>query len=124
MTQGSLHRQSGVTVIGFLLLAAVFGTVGLATLKIVPLYMEQMKIKTVLNDVQKDLSGSGSTAASIRNALNARFYVDYMELETEEIEIKPIGGGFSARVLRESDATFFGDLSFVLHIDEQVEITR
>jgi hypothetical protein len=124
VTHRSIHRQAGITVIGFLLLAAVFGLVGLGLLKIVPLYMEQMKIQTVLEDVQTEMASGGNTAAGIRNALNARFYVDYLELPAEEIEIKREGDGWLVHVLRQSSASFFSNLSFVLFIDEQVEITR
>ena len=37
-------RQAGITLIGFLILAAVFGALGLAVLKIMPLYLEKMRI--------------------------------------------------------------------------------
>ena len=50
------RRQAGITAIGFLLLAAIFGGIGLAVMKIVPLYMEKIRIGTVLEDLQVELA--------------------------------------------------------------------
>jgi len=124
LTGRSFRKQSGMTVIGFLLLAAVFGIVGLAALKVVPLYLEQYKIQTILKDLQTEMSSGGNSPAGIRSALSARFDVDYLELPAEEIEIKREGEGFLVHIQREASATFFANLSFVLFIDEQTEIAR
>lgn len=119
-----LRRQAGITVIGFLLLAAVFGVVGLATLKVVPLYLEQFKIRKVLSDVQSESANGGNTVPGILSSLEARFDIDYLELPKEEIEVKREGEGYIVRVTRQSGASFFGNLRFVLDINEQVEIAR
>ena len=124
MNQRPMRRQAGITVIGFLLLAAVFGVVGLATLKVVPLYMEQFKIRKVLSDVQTEMANGGNTVNGILSALEARFYIDYLELPREEIQVRREGEGYLVSVTRQSSASFFGDLHFVLDINEQVEIVR
>jgi hypothetical protein len=119
------RRQAGITLIGFLLLAAVFGTVGLAVLKIVPLYMEKMRVGAVLEDLQEELGTGGNSIPGILNALNSRFYVENLkELTADEIEIVRDGEGFSVTVNRESRASFLADLYFVVVINEQVEISR
>ena len=117
------RRQAGITLIGFLLLAAVFGTVGLAVLKIVPLYMERMRIGTVLGDLQSELATGGNTAQSIRLALQSRFYVENLAaLESGELDITRQGQGYLVSINRESRTPFVADLYFVVVIDEQVEI--
>ena len=120
-----LNRQAGMTLIGFVITAVFVGIVGLAVLKIVPLYMEKMRVGTVLEDLRTSLSSGGNTAASIRRTLDDRFYIESLEpLNSYEIDISMQGEGFAVRVNRESRTPFFADLHFVVVIDEQVEISR
>ena len=118
------HPQAGITVIGFLILAAIFGFIGLAVLKIFPLYLEKMRINRVLEDVQSELSASGSSIQNIRLLLEQRFYVENLSIPREEIEIARAGEGFTVRVVRDARASFVADLSFIVSIDQQVEIGR
>ena len=119
------RKQTGITLIGFVLLAAVFGTVGLAVLKIVPLYMERMRITRVLEDLQEELATGGNSAQSIKIALDSRMYVENLSrLEPDELEITRTGEGFLVHVNRESRTSFLADLYFVIAIDDQIEISR
>jgi hypothetical protein len=124
MRRSSPRRQAGVTVIGFLLLAAVFGAIGLAVLKIVPLYLEKMRVRTVLEDLQTELSSGTNSVQSIRLALEARLYVENLRIPREEVQIAREGEGYVIRIDREARAPFIADLSFVVDIDEQIELGR
>ena len=118
-------RQNGMTLIGFLIAAGFLGIVGLAVLKIVPLYMQKMRVGTGLEDLQTDLGTGGNSPASIRTAIDDRFYIENLEpLSSDELEISVQGQAYTVRVNRESWAPFFADLHFVVMIDEQVEISR
>ena len=117
--------QSGITLIGFLLLAAFVGLMGLAVIKIVPLYLEKMRIGTVLGDLQTELGTGGNSIAGIRQTLEERFYIENLEpLTANELDISLQNQGFVVRVNRESRAPFFADLHFLVVIDEQVELNR
>lgn len=118
------HRQSGITVIGFLILASLVGTVGMAGLKIFPLYMERMRIGTVLDDLQDELGTGGNTAQGIRQALESRLYIESLELSRDEVDVTRSDSGFVVKIDREAKAPFFADLWFVVVIDKQVEISR
>lgn len=120
-----MTRQRGMTLIGFLIAACFLGIVGLAILKIVPLYMQKMRVGTVLEDLQTDLGTGGNSPASIRTAIDDRFYIENLEpLSSDELEISVQGQAYAVRVNRETWAPFFADLHFVVMIDEQVEISR
>lgn len=123
--QSGRRRQTGITLIGFLLLAVVFGTVGLAVLKIVPLYIEKMRVGAVLEDLQEELGTGGNSVPAIMNALNSRFYIENLkDLTADEVDIVRQGEGFTVTINRESRASFLADLYFVVVINEQVEISR
>jgi hypothetical protein len=118
-------KQAGVTLIGFLLLAAVFGTVIFAGMKVFPLYLERMRIGTVLGDLQEELGTGGNTPLTIKNALDSSFYVESLKaLTRDEYAIERSDEGFLVTIHRESRSSFLADLSFVIEINEQVEISR
>ena len=55
------HRQRGVTAIGMLILVCVFGVIGMAVLKITPLYLQHLRLATIMDDVHDELGGTGTT---------------------------------------------------------------
>lgn len=119
------HRQSGMTAIGFVTLALVFGIVGLAGLKVAPLYMQKMRLATVLKDVKDEMAnGGGQNAQAIRNALEARFYIEGLKVPRENVSIRQNSTGYQVHVQQENRTPFVADLWFVVVVDEQVEISR
>jgi Domain of unknown function (DUF4845) len=123
--QPSRRGQKGITLIGLVMLVAFIGVIGLAVIKIVPLYMEKMRIGQVMSDLQEELGTGGNSPAGIMNALNNQFYIESLrDLTANEVKIDRTGTGFTVRVNREARAPFFADLYFVVVIDEQVEISR
>jgi hypothetical protein len=118
-------KQTGITLIGFVLLAAVFGIVIFAGMKVFPLYLERARIGTVLTDLQAELATGGNSPQQIKIALDSRFYVENLQsLQRDEYSIERSSEGFLVSVHRESRTPFLADLSFIMVIDEQVEIAR
>lgn len=122
--QRALHRQTGVTAIGFLVLASVFGILGLAGLKIVPLYMQKMRISTVLKDLGRDSQTGVQTPQSIRNELDRRFSIEGITIQRDNVKITQVRDGYQVRIQQEERTPFVADLWFVVVLDEQVEIRR
>lgn len=114
-----------MTLIGMVLLAIVFGTIGLAILKVVPMYMQKMRVGTVLEDLQEELAVGGNSANGIKLALDSRFYVENLgPLTRDELDITPTSSGFTVSINREVREPFLGDLFFVVVVDEEIEISR
>ncbi len=120
----SRRRQAGITALGFLLLAIVFGSFGLAALKITPLYLDSVRIKTVLADLKTELDGAGTTAGSVRLNLSSRLYIEGIALGAEAVQITPGTNGYSVRVQYDNRSQFIGDIWFLVVVDEQIEIRR
>lgn len=124
MTFTLRRQQAGVTVIGFLVLASVFGVIGFAGIKIVPLYAKKLALTTVLSQVKDELDGEGPTPQAIRVSLEKRFDVEGMTIPREEIKISQTGRGYRVRIQREEKTPFVADLWFLVEFDKQVEIRR
>jgi hypothetical protein len=124
MTASPRRGQAGMTALGFLILAALVGVVGLAVMKVTPMYIKNMRMTTILNDVKSELSGQAATPISIRNELFRRFSVEDIELANDEIKIAQSKDGYSLRVQYENRAPYVADIYLVVAYDRQVEITR
>ena len=120
------RRQTGITAIGFVILATIFGVIALATLRVFPLYMERMKVSSVLSDMERDLSGNGGAhnATSLINEFNSRLYIESVDLPREDVSIRQVRNGYEVHVQHESRTEFAADLWFLVLVDEKAEITR
>lgn len=124
MSAAGWRRQAGITAVGFLGLAAVFGVVGLGLIRVLPLYMEKFRLATVLEDVRQETDGAGQSVAGIRNTLTNHLIVEGIQIPREDIQITATSGGHVLRVYKESRASYIADLSLLVVFDEQVEIRR
>jgi hypothetical protein len=118
------RRQAGITAIGFLALAFVFGVLGMAGIKVVPLYLKKLSLDKVLQDVERELQGSGKNAQGIRYELESRFYVEGLDIPRKNVSISQVRNGYEIHVQQENRTQFMADLWFLVLVDEKVEIRR
>ena len=116
--------QRGMTVLGFLVLAALFGVVGLAAIKVTPMYIKNMRLSHVLTDTQRELNGKGVSAQNIRVDIAKRFSIEDINMPSENIKIAQSSDGWSVRIQYESRVPYFADLWLLTVFDKQVEIRR
>jgi hypothetical protein len=88
------------------------------------MYIKNMRMTTILNDVKTELSGQAATPQGIRNELYRRFSVEDLDLGNDEVKIAQSKNGYSVRVQYENRASYVADIYLVVAYDEQVEITR
>ena len=118
-------KQRGITLISLAIIVAFVASYAFAVLKVIPFYLEQIKISRVLNDVQANLSGSGPTPQKIRDAIDKRLNIEMVyELTARDFKIKKSSGGFEVHAAYERRASYFGNLYLVVAFDETVEINR
>jgi len=118
-------KQQGMTAISFIIVAAFVGVFAFGILKVMPFYLEQMKITSILEDVKKDLDGTKPTVSKIRSALGKRLDIEMVNgINAQEFTIKKIGVGYSVQAKYERRDVFIGNLYLLATFDKQVEITR
>lgn len=116
-------RQKGITFIGFALIAAMIGLIGFAGLKLTPVYLENMKIKRILNDVKSELDGQGPTPQRIRVAIDKRINIEMVYgLKGRDFEIEKSANGFTVAARYERAETFLANVSLLVTFDDEVEI--
>jgi len=117
-------RQRGITFLGLVILAMLVGVVGLAAMKVVPMYIMNMKLSKALTDIPQQLEGREVTAQNIRYALSKRFSIEDVNLAESSIKIAPSKTGFSVRIQYENRAPYIADVWLLVVFDKQVEIKK
>jgi hypothetical protein len=116
-------KQRGITFIGFALLAIMVGILGFAGLKLTPVYLENMKIKRILNDVKMDMDGQNPSAQEIRLAIDKRLDIEMVYgLKAQEFQITNSGEGLTVAAHYERPTPFIGNVSFLVTFNDEVEI--
>jgi Domain of unknown function (DUF4845) len=117
-------RQRGITFLGLCILAVLVGIVGLAGIKLVPMYIMDLKLTKAMNGISEDLTGKEVTPSSIQYALSKRFSVDDVNLPRDNIKVAPSKNGFSVRIQYENRTPYLGDIWLMTVYDKTVEIRK
>ena len=119
----SMHRQKGVTAIGWLIILGLIGFFTLLTLKMAPAYMEYYKVVSSLESLEEE-SGL-SSPADIRRLLNRRFNISYVEsINERDVQIRSAGPLFKVTAKYESRVHLFGNVYVVMAFNKQVQVRR
>ena len=118
------RSQAGITALGFLCLALLVGVVGLAAVKVTPMYIKNMRMDTILDDVVRDLSGNSPTPQAIRSELSKRLSIEDINLDVQGLKITQTQNGYSLRVAYEERAPYVAGVFLGVAYDKQVEIRR
>jgi hypothetical protein len=118
------HRQRGMTFLGILVLVVVVGGWVYAGIRLVPKYLEYMRVAETLEQVRDEFdSNPGSTEFMIRKAIERRFDIEMVEVITSnDIEITRDGGAFNVRASYEDTVPLISNVSFLVEFDKSVVI--
>ena len=117
-------RQRGITFLGLCILGVLVGVVGLACIKVVPMYVMDLKLSKALEGISEELNGKEVNPQSIQYALYKKFSVEDINLPKDSIKIAPSKNGFSVRIQWENRAPYLGDVWLMIVYDKTVEIKK
>jgi Tfp pilus assembly protein PilE len=117
-------RQRGMTFIGILILVVVVGAWVYAGIRLVPKYLEYVRIASTLEKVRDEFDANpGSTESMLRRAIERHFDIEMVEvIEANDIEIKKEDGAFKMRANYEDTVPLVYNVSFLLTFDKTVEV--
>lgn len=118
-------RQSGVTLIGFLIIMAIVGFLAYMAMKLLPSYSEFMGVSKAMNQIVTE-GTNGKTLDDIRRELMFKMnfqYVDDATIKPANITIKRDAGGTSQlRVIYDKQIPFMYNIDFLLHFNKSVPL--
>lgn len=116
-------RQRGISLISFILIAAMAGVLGFAALKLSPVYLEYFRVKQVLNDVKTQFDGQEASVQALRGALSKRLDVEAVEtINADDFKVEKNEAGLKVRAQYERIVPFLANVSFLVSFDDAVEL--
>jgi len=118
------HRQRGMTFLGIIVLVVVVGAWVYAGIRLVPKYLEYIRVAATLEKVRDEYdSNPGTTEFDLRKAVERHFDIEMVEVITSnDIEIKREGGTFYMRAAYDDTVPLVKNVSFLVEFDKTVEV--
>jgi hypothetical protein len=117
-------KQTGITLIGFLLVLMVAGFFAYMAMKLVPAYSEYMGVVKAMNQVSSD-GVDGKSLDQIRRGLMTKMdfqYVDDATVSPSDITIQQGSSGSELHISYDKDVPFIYNIDFLIHFDKSVPI--
>ena len=125
LRHGSAQRQAGMTTLGFIILAVFIGLFAFGTIRLIPVYLNYMKVVGVVDGVFNEFDGNNASKAVIRSSLSRRFNVESVsKIDWREVKIDQVDGGWQVSAIYDHTTPFIGNLSFTVHFDKTVIVRR
>src|SRR5271165_121072 len=104
------QRQRGMTFLGLLIILALCGVVGLAGVRLFPVYLNYFKVVSTLKRVASEAKGGGDEG-SIRTSIDRHWNIeDITGLDEKEVEIKKEDGVLTLHAAYEDKVPYVGNI--------------
>ena len=108
------RTQSGMTLIGFVVVLAVVGLFAFVAMKLVPMYSEYYAVKQALKGLAAEPGIADQDPAKIQDSFFRRLYISYAEdVKPEHVKIKRIDAGWQMDVNYEVRKPIISNLDVV-----------
>lgn len=122
------QRQRGLSSFGFLIVVSTALFFLLCSFKLVPIYVQNWTVKSILDDIHNEIEGQSKPIAKsqIKTALLKRFSINQLApVIPESIEFEKVTNGYITAVNYEIRLSLVGNIDAVVKFDQnKVEISR
>lgn len=118
------HSQQGMTFVGLLCILVMVGTIGYAGLRLMPLYLNYMKVARSMDVTATEFKGENPDLNGMRRSLEKHWQIeDISNVEAKEVEItKNDNGGITLHVAYDDSAPYIQNVSLAVHFDKTVKV--
>lgn len=115
-TTAGRRAQRGLSMIGFLFVAAVVLVVAMVAFRMIPAYIEFYTIQRALEGALAD--SNDLSVATVRRAMDRRLAADYADaVAAKDVEVSKSGNNVTASVSWEKRLHMVGNVSLLLEFD-------
>jgi Tfp pilus assembly protein PilE len=116
------NRQQGMTFIGLLFVLALVGLIGYAGIRLVPVYLNYMKVSKIMEATATELQGS-SEPGNIKRTLEKHWQIDDPSApDLKDFEITKDDTGAVIHVAYDDKVPYISDVSLSVHFDKTVKV--
>jgi hypothetical protein len=114
-----LHRQSGLSFLGFIFVAAVLLVVVIVGFRVMPAYIEWYSVQGALKQAMNDTQDFRNTA-EIRKAFQRRADAGYIEsVRGSDVEVRKVGNEYIASVEWTRKLPMVANVSLLIEFEAQ-----
>jgi Domain of unknown function (DUF4845) len=117
------RRQRGMTFIGLLCILALVGLIAYAGLRLIPIYLNFMKVSRTMEAVGAEAKGENPDPGNIRRLLERHWAIeDPTGIDVKDIEIVKDESGVSLHAAYDDAAPYIANVSLSVHFDKTVKV--
>jgi len=121
-----MHRQQGMTMVGWLFVLAFLLFQAIMALNIIPVYLTDSSIGSIFSDLVKDAEVRGKDPVAIRKIILKRLRINniYKLIKKDQIKIKREKGVYVVALAYEPRGKLIGNLDFVVSFSHEARIPK
>ena len=119
------HRQKGLSSVGWIAIAGIFGLLVITFFKVFPMYYDNFKVKTALEGVQTDTDVDAKSKRAIWDSLSKRLYINEVRnIRRENVTMERKDGKTTVTVTYEAQDDYIANLFIGARFTEKAVINR
>ena len=119
----SIHKQKGMTAIGWVLVFMLIAIATLFTLKLLPIYLDGFAVKSSLESLKEQHNVNKMSPARIKQTILKRLDINMVtDVSKDDIYIEKDKSGTSVEIDYEVRDNLVGNLDIVVSFDYTVDI--
>ena len=119
------RKQSGLSLVGFLVVLAVVGFAAYVGMKLFPMYQEYYSVQSAMKGLANEPGVADMDPAKVQDLFFRRLYINYSEnVKPQNVKFERMEGGWKMRVNYEVRRPLVGNLDAVGKFDKTQELTR
>ena len=118
-----LKRQQGMTMIGILFVLALIGVIGYAGIRILPLYLNYMKVARSMEATASEFRGDSVDQAALRRTLEKHWQIEDIDsVSAKDVEITKDDGGVQMHVSYDDSVPYVANVFLMVHFEKTVKV--
>ena len=111
-----MKRQQGVTLIGFIIIAAIVAALGIVAFRVIPIYNEYLTVRKIIKAI--DVKSNEATPQDIRNQFILKASADYVsDIKASDLDITKEQGRIVVAVSYSKTVPLFGNVSLLFDFE-------
>jgi len=116
-------KEQGFTLIGLIIILGFIGIITLSVLKVFPVYMEHLAIKTSLEAIETDPGLKNMSVSKIRGLFGKKLDMNQVtSINAKDAEISRSIGEITMKVEYEVRKDYIGNVDIILSFSDQFDV--
>ncbi len=117
------RSQAGMTFIGLLCVLALVGVVVYAGIRLVPVYLNYLKVARTLTSVATEFKADNPDVRAMQVSLERHWGIeDITGVDFKDVEVVKDDSGVSLHVAYDDTVPYVGNVSLLVHFDKTVKV--